>query len=224
VGVCCWLSKAHADTPHGFLKQLGQSDPEALDRQAEAFFERVLAEFKDVKLPAPYFQTPMGELARGDLFKLKNLSIGKVAPEIIGDNLDGRSLRLSDFRGKVVAIVFWATWCGPCMSNIPKERDLVKRLENEPFVLLGVNADDDLSKAQMVVDNYHINWCSWRDGHAPGPIVSTWGISGWPTHYLLDTKRVIRYQNPQGDVFYQAIDHLVAEAKAESQKKGGPPK
>ena len=176
------------------------------------YFERVVNEFGDVTFPKPRPQTPLGEIARGELFELRNLVVGKVAPEIEGQDLDGRPLRLSDFRGKIVALAFWATWCGPCMYNVTKENELVRRLEKKPFVLLGINADANRETARNRAAKEHITWQSWSDGKN-GPIAERWGVSSWPTHYVLDAQGVIRYKNPQGDHFYQAIDHVVAEAE-----------
>jgi thiol-disulfide isomerase/thioredoxin len=75
-----------------------------------------------------------------------------------GEEIGGRKLRLRDYRGKVVAIVFWASWCGPCMELIPHERELVKRLKDRPFVLLGVNGDDDRAKATEVMTKEAMTW------------------------------------------------------------------
>ena len=208
--------KAHSPTPRGFLDQIKQADPDALDREAEVYFERVVDEFGDVTFPKPRAQTPLGEIASGELFELRNLAVGKVAPEIAGQDLDGRPVRLSDFRGKVVALVFWATWCGPCMYNVAKERELVQRLEKKPFILLGINGDADRETAKSGAAKEHINWRSWWDGKN-GLIAVRWGVSSWPTHFVLDGKGVIGYKNPQGDHFYQAIDRVVAEAEARAK-------
>lgn len=210
------LEAAKASTPHGFLEGLKKADPEALDVEAGSYFDRVVKEYPDVTLPEPYSQTPIGELARGELFKLKNLVVGKPAPEIEGTDLDGHRLRLSDYRGKVVALVFWATWCGPCMANVPKERAMVKRLETKPFVLLGVNGDAARATARDRAKAEPMTWRSWWDGER-GPIAVSWAISSWPTHYLIDPKGIVRYENPQGPLFEQAIDRLVDEALAAHQ-------
>jgi thiol-disulfide isomerase/thioredoxin len=201
----------------GFLEVLEKTDCEQCEREAEALFDRVIAEFADVRMPYPYNETPLGKLARGELFRLRNLSIGKAAPELEGEDMDGRKLRLSDYRGKVVALVFWATWCGPCMGMVPHERELVKRLEGKPFVLLGINGDDDREAAKAVMTRERMTWRSWWNGGKTGEIVTRWGVTSWPTVYILDAKGVIRYENVRFEAMDQAIDRLVKEAKAGDQ-------
>src|SRR6516162_2547749 len=66
---------------------------------------------------------------------------GDRAVELEGVDVSGKPLKLSDFRGKVVMLDFWATWCGPCMDLVPHERGLVADHKNDPFALLGVSAD-----------------------------------------------------------------------------------
>jgi hypothetical protein len=85
--------------------------------------------------------------------------------------------------------------------------------------MLGVNGDADRETAKHRATKEQMTWRSWWDGQRPVPILTRWGVSNWPTHYLLDTKGVIRYQDPQGEVFYRAIDHLTAEAEAESKSR-----
>ena len=206
------LAELYSTNPQA-LKMLETSDPEVLDRDAESLLERVIAEYGDLRLPHPFNQTPLGEMARGELYRLRNLSIGKVAPEIEGEDMDGRKLKLSDYRGKVVALVFWATWCGPCMGMVPHERELVKRLEGKPFVLLGVNGDDDREVAKSVMAKERMTWRSWWNDGMTGSIVSKWGVTSWPTVYILDTKGVIRYENVRFEMMDQAIDRLVKEAE-----------
>ena len=73
------------------------------------------------------------------------------APEIDGVDFDGKRLKLSDQHGKVVAVVFWASWCGPCRAMIPHERELVERFRGKPFVMVGVNNDDNHDAARKVI-------------------------------------------------------------------------
>ena len=71
--------------------------------------------------------------------------------------------KLSDYRGKVVMIAFWATWCSPCMKLIPHERELVTRLADKPFAIVGVNGDVDAQRIAQAVDTHEITWRSFHD-------------------------------------------------------------
>ena len=88
---------------------------------------------------------------RARLDDLLNLAVGKPAPGIEGVDMDGKPLKLSDQKGKVVVLVFWGTWCGPCMAQVPEERKLVERLKGQPFALLGVDCDRDKDTARAVM-------------------------------------------------------------------------
>ena len=76
-------------------------------KKAEETFERVAREFGDVK---SYGDTTFAERAGGELYEMRNLAVGKVAPDIEGEDLDGDKFKLSDYRGKVVVIDFWGDW------------------------------------------------------------------------------------------------------------------
>ena len=193
------------------VARLEGCDPEELDRRAEAYFRRVIDEFGDVKMPYPYTETPFSELARGELYELRHLGVGKSLPDLEGEDVGGRKLRLGDYRGRVVAVVFWASWCGPCMAMIPHERELVKRLEGKPFVLLGVNGDDDRAKAAEVMTKEAMTWPSFWNGGKLGGIADKLGVRAWPTVYVLDAEGVIRYKNVRGESLDEAVDRLVAE-------------
>lgn len=92
------------------------------------------------------------------------------------------------------------------------ERSLVKRLENKPFVLLGVNSDKDKEKLQKVLDKEQITWRSWWNGGSTrGPISELYRVHLWPTIYVLDAQGVIRYRNVRGKAMDEAVDALLKE-------------
>lgn len=100
----------------------------------------------------------------------------------------------------------------------PDERSLVKRLENRPFVLLGVNSDRDREATKQVLQTEQITWRSWWDGGSTsGPIATKWNVSGWPTVYLLDHQGVIRHKGLRGESLDKAVDELLAVAELGSE-------
>jgi thiol-disulfide isomerase/thioredoxin len=178
------------------LEQFVQLDPAALEAEAQALFQRVVDQYSDV----PHFRRTLGEDARAELYELRELAIGKLAPEITGNDLDEKPMKLSDYRGRIVVIDFWGTWCGPCMLMKPQERDLEKRFEGKPFAIVGVNSDEDRDKPNAAMQRLEVNSRSWWDGGSPqGPIASAWNVHGWPTFYVVDRAGVIRYKFGTGD-------------------------
>lgn len=87
---------------------LKSADPASLEKVAEAHFQKVMntAEYANL----PYARSTLGARAKSNLFELRHLSIGKTAPEIDGEDIDGNPIKLSDYRGKVVVIDFWGDW------------------------------------------------------------------------------------------------------------------
>lgn len=155
----------------------------------------------------------------GALFRLEHLQIGQTVPEIEGVDIEGKSLRLSDFRGKVVALVFWATWCGPCMQMVPHERELVKRMKGRPFALVGVNGDSDREKVLNTMAEEEMTWPSFYEGlGGEGKIPLKWNVEGWPTTYVMDAAGVIRFKNVRGETMDEAVEQLLAEIEEPAAK------
>lgn len=181
------------------------------ERQAIELFRQLEQQYGSQ--PAAQAMT-FGELATAAIFEMKNLAIGKVAPDLEGEDLDGKSLKLSDYRGKVVMLSFWGAWCGPCMAHIPQDRELVKKFSGKPFVLLGVNSDPDKKQLRDEIVRHEISWRSLWCGPkgVDGEIPRRWNINGWPTLYVLDHRGVIRAKDPSGPALEQLLEKLTAEA------------
>ncbi len=154
----------------------------------------------------------LGQEAEARLDEMHNLTIGKPAPEIDGVDFDGKPLKLSSFRGKVVVLVFWGSWCGPCMREFSHERELVERLKGKPFALLGVDCDDDKQAAIKAIKDERITWPNWHDG-APGtgPIASRYHIRNYPTVLVLDAQGIIRQKQALGTGLDMAVDQLLKD-------------
>lgn len=86
------------------------------------------------------------------------VNVGAEAPDFALRSAAGPNLRLSEHRGQVVMINFWATWCGPCRQEMPKLDEIFARYEPAGFTLLGVNIDEDSAQAQRLADELGVSF------------------------------------------------------------------
>jgi thiol-disulfide isomerase/thioredoxin len=191
-----------------------EADSDALDHEAETLLERVVAEFADV--PDWYDKRPLGSIAEGELFALRHLSIGKLAPEIVGRDHEGKLFSLAEYRGKVVVLTFSGNWCGPCVGMYPQERELVASHAGKPFDLVSVNTDANIDTLRQSIAKGEITWRCWCDGDITGPITTRWGILSFPSIFVLDGAGVIRFKDVRGDDLERAVTSLLDEPAAKT--------
>ena len=170
------------------LAQWGDSKSAA--DEAKRQLEDVVANYADCRdlRPRGNNEQPLLKTeAEKELFELLHLSLGKVAPDIAAEGIDGKKFKLSDSRGKITVLSFWASWCGPCMRLVPVERALTERMKGKPFTLIGVNGDGILPDAKRAVEHEKMTWPSFWNGKdgSHGPITSAWDVSDWPTVYRM---------------------------------------
>lgn len=201
------------------LAQWGESKPAA--DEAERQFEDIVANYADCRDLRPRGSKEpllLKSEAETELFDLLHLSPGRVAPDIEAENIDGKKFKLSDSRGKITVLIFWASWCGPCMHLVPVERALAERMKDKPFTIIGVDGDAVPEDARRAVEHEKMTWPSFWNGKdgSKGPITSAWDVSDWPTVFVLDAQRVIRfkfegYGPPASDMLNGSVDELMKE-------------
>lgn len=209
------LGMLRRDAAFPYSDPPGEERRARLIEQARGFFKQVVETYPDVKTPDGKAKIALKadhEMKRFD--NLPNLKVGGVAPEISGEDLEGRPMKLSDHKGKVVVVVFWGSWCGPCMAMVPHEKELWERHRGGPFALIGVNCGDTREEAKKSVAEKGMAWPHWYDGdETRGPIETDYDVQHWPTVYVIDAKGVIRYFDVRGPELEKAVETLLAETK-----------
>jgi len=116
---------------------------------------------------------------------------GQAAPDFALKSSSGDNLRLSEYRGDVVMVNFWATWCGPCRQEMPLLDELYSRYERVGFSLLGVNIDDDSRKAMNMVSELGVSFPVLFD--ARKEVSKLYKVEAMPVTVLIDREGTIRY-------------------------------
>lgn len=151
---------------------------------------------------------------------VEGIRVGERAPEIVGTTLDGKTFRLSDHKGKIVVLDFWATWCGPCVRAMPAMKKLHEKYKDQPFVLVGISQDGDRDKVVNFVDSNQINWLQIHDraltNGSIGPIGAKWEVSSIPRVVVIDHRGVVRYVPNSESQIERAVKNLLSDLAASS--------
>ena len=148
------------------------------------------------------------------MFRSQTMTTGPAAgipaPVFEAQALDGTPISLTDLRGRVVVLDFWAMWCGPCRAMIPHERELVKRMADKPFTFIGISADADAEQLKEFATKMEMTWPQIHDGPG-GPRQQAYGIEYFPSIFVLDGNGLIRYRDVRGAELDKAVDVLMKE-------------
>ena len=115
----------------------------------------------------------------------KQLNLGEPLPVVTAMTLEGEEQSLDHFKGKVVLVDVWATWCGPCIAGLPKLREVAEKFEGTDFEVLSVSADDKAETVVEFLEDEDLPWNHWHIG-AGGEVHKEWNIRGYPTYMLID--------------------------------------
>jgi len=125
-------------------------------------------------------------------FSVQHLRLGKKAQGLDGKSTANKAIALSDYQDKVVLIDFWATWCAPCVGELPNLQRLVQQLDPSKFALVGVSLDEDTGRLRQFTAEREIRWPVIAD--ADNSLAMRWQALSLPTYYVLDREHVIRYR------------------------------
>lgn len=124
--------------------------------------------------------------------KFEPLVVGMTAPDFSLPDLEGKTRRLSDYRGKVVFLNFWATWCKPCKEEMPSMQILWENFKSEDFVILAVSMDRVTTKKDIppFVENMKLTFPILTDSW--GQTDKRYKLMGVPETYIIDQDGILR--------------------------------
>lgn len=140
------------------------------------------------------------------------LRVGDQAPEFVSETIDGQPIALSDFRGQVVLLNFWATWCGPCREEMPDFESIYRQRRDDGLVVLAVNAFESPDQVASFVDEFDLTFPVILDesGAINSDLYGS-AIAGYPTSLLIDRQGVIVRRFPgslEASVLLEALNAL----------------
>ena len=140
----------------------------------------------------------------------KTYAIGKPL-ELSFTALDGTKINLAEMKGKVVLIDFWATWCGPCVGEMPNVKSVYDKYHAQGFEILGVSLDESKDDLEKFLKKNAIAWPQYFDGkHWNNEISFRFGINAIPAEWLIDKKGVLRETNARGHI-EESVSELLKE-------------
>lgn len=153
-----------------------------------------------------------GELSSASVASPKpsgNPFVNKPAPDFRVMDTRGEELTLEQYRGQVVLLDFWATWCGPCIAEMPNVKLAYAKHRDRKFQIIGISLDSSIAPLEAYIQREGIEWRQYLDN--TGKISGLYNVRAIPSTFLIDGTGIVRRVNLRGLALESAVAELVRE-------------
>ena len=184
-----------------------------LGKPADTSIETPEAGFQSQSIPATKLLKPDTTPEKEEVQKPQRAHpsewIGKPAPNFQVTDLKGETLSLEKYRGQVVLLDFWATWCGPCITEMPKIKKTYAQYKDQQFQIIGISLDTSREPLETYIEKEGLEWVQYWD--ESGEIRTLYGVWGIPSAFLIDGEGIIRKASLGGFDVETTVAELVKE-------------
>jgi peroxiredoxin len=141
-----------------------------------------------------------------------NLAVGSKFPDFEEKDLAGKPISVSNYKGKVVLVDFWATWCGPCVNELPNVLKAYEKYHPQGFEIVGISLDSDQERLANFIKNRKMGWQQFFDGKGWGnKLAGKYGVNSIPATYLLDSDGKIVAKDLRGEALEAQLAKMLAK-------------
>jgi thiol-disulfide isomerase/thioredoxin len=132
-------------------------------------------------------------------------------PELSGTTLEGKQINLDDYEGKVVLLDFWATWCGPCIAEMPNVKKVYEDYHDKGFEIIGISLDRSVEPLKEYIAENNIAWANIYDADQENSIADQFSITAIPSMFIVGKDGKIAAVNARGPELGKTVAELLGE-------------